>query len=69
MAVRKKLVLDESNKPIAVQIDYEDWLEIEKRLGERSASSRTVDLESLRGSIQLTEDPLEFQRRMRGEWD
>ena len=30
LSIRKKIVTDEGLHPIAVQIDYEDWLEIEK---------------------------------------
>ena len=31
-SIRKKIVTDERLHPIAVQIDYEDWLEIEKMI-------------------------------------
>lgn len=30
--IRKKIVTDENARPVAVQIDYEDWLEIERAL-------------------------------------
>jgi len=32
-AIRKSVVSDESMRPIAVQIPYSDWLEIERQLG------------------------------------
>ena len=30
--IQKKIVTDENARPIAVQIDYSDWLEIERQL-------------------------------------
>lgn len=30
--IRKKIVTDEHGEPLAVQIDYADWLEIERQL-------------------------------------
>ncbi len=30
--IHKKIVMDEKSRPVAVQIDYEDWLEIEQLL-------------------------------------
>lgn len=32
MRVRKRIVTDESQRPVAVQIDYADWLKIERQL-------------------------------------
>ncbi|HWL93946.1 MAG TPA: hypothetical protein VNT79_10460 [Phycisphaerae bacterium] len=34
--IHKKIVTDENARPIAVQIDYADWLEIERRLAASS---------------------------------
>ena len=39
--IRKKLVTDEQHRPVAVQIDYADWLEIERRLGLSRQTSET----------------------------
>ena len=67
--VHKKLVTDEHNRPIAVQIDYADWLEIEKRLAlQDEEPGKTVDLSRHFGTISLREEPLEYQARIRGEW-
>lgn len=66
--IRKKVVTDETMKPIAVQIDYADWLEIERALGLEPQSERAVDLSVFCGVLSLTEDPLEYQKRIRGEW-
>ena len=69
VAIRKKTVLDEENHVVAVQIDYQDWLEIERQLGITSETPRHVDLSRFAGTIRITEDPLEYQRRIRAEWD
>jgi hypothetical protein len=66
--IRKNIVTDEDMRPIAVQIDYADWLEIERSLNLESNSARVVDLSSFAGVISLAEEPLEYQTRIRGEW-
>ena len=65
-AIRKKIVTDESNRPIAVQIAYEDWLEIERLLILPTGNTRP--LQEHAGTIHLGEDPLQYQTRIRGEW-
>lgn len=72
--IRKKLVTDEEDRPVAVLIDYEDWKEIERALLDRGGgeSTRRDDFErralAVRGS--WTEgDGLEYQRRIRSEWE
>lgn len=59
-AIRKKIVTDENARPVAVQIDYADWLEIERALAPlyeaeaRAAAPqahRGNDLGPLAGSI------------------
>lgn len=67
MNIRKKILTDENNEPIAVQIDYKDWLECEKILNLKSP--QTIDLSEFSGKISLTEDPLEFQKKIRDEWN
>jgi hypothetical protein len=66
--IPKKIVTDESNQPVAVLIDYEDWLQIERRLAASADQNRTQDLRRFEGVLKLREDPVEFQRRIRGEW-
>jgi hypothetical protein len=69
IAIRKKIVTDEEHKPVEVIISYDDWLEIEKQLNIQKPQPHHVDLSRFEGTIALTEDPLEFQRRIRAEWD
>jgi hypothetical protein len=66
--IRKKILTDSSERPIAVQIDYTDWLEIERSLNLESDDPRNTDLSSYEGIITLTEEPLGYQARIRQEW-
>ncbi len=69
IAIRKKIVTDEEHQPVAVQIDYDDWLEIEKLLNLQPEKQLLTDLSEFRGVLKLSEDALEYQRRTRAEWD
>ena len=66
--VRKKLVTDEEHRPVAVQIDYSDWLRIEEQLDIHEAPTEPVDLSRYAGTINLTESPMDYQVRCRSEW-
>ena len=66
--IRKKIITDNAERPIAVQIDYTDWLEIERSLNLQSEEARDNDLSSYEGTIVLSEDPLEYQLRIRQGW-
>lgn len=65
--VEKKILTDGANRPVAVQIGYADWLEIERMLNLRGVNG-TADLNRLAGTLPLTEDPLDYQSKVRGEW-
>ena len=54
--------------PIAVQIEYSDWLEIQKIL-KQIKFDKSKNLAKFAGSINLTEDPLDYQKRIREEWE
>lgn len=68
LKIRKKILKDHAEKPIAVQIDYADWLEIERSLNLRGEEIRETDLSKHAGVIALSEEPLEYQSRIRQEW-
>jgi len=51
-----------------VQIEYQDWLEIERLLHLQEESTEPVDLSCYSGVIRLSKDPLTYQARVRGEW-
>ena len=66
--IRKKIVTDKTQRPIAVQIAYSDWIEIERSLNLREEEIQSTDLSRYDGVINLTEDPLHYQLRVRQEW-
>jgi hypothetical protein len=66
--ISKKFLTDENQKPIAVLIDYQDWLLIEKQL-ELSVLDRSAKINALAGSIQFPIDAMKFQHTLREEWD
>ena len=66
--IHKKILLDEARNPVAVQIDYADWVEIARRLGIEGKTGQSTVLGRFEGAIGLTEDPLAFQKRVRQEW-
>lgn len=66
--IPKRYLTDENHNPVAVVIDYAEWLRIEKQLGE-SSDERSRKLASLAGSMNFPMDGMEFQKMMRSEWD
>ncbi|MCL1466680.1 hypothetical protein [Argonema galeatum] len=66
---RKKIVTDESMRPVAVLIDYEDWQKIEQLLeASQVLEKEEFNISKYAGVIKLTEDPLQYQQQMRDEW-
>lgn len=74
--IKKRIVTDEDGQPIAVQVDYADWVEIERQLADTRSddTSETQERPSLK---ELSEkirphwkggDGLDYQRRIRAEW-
>lgn len=74
--IEKRIVTDEDGQPVAVQVDYTDWLEIERQLAhppseEEASSEDEPSLEELAEEIRphwQGGDGLEYQRRLRAEW-
>lgn len=66
--IKRQIVTDESMQPVAVLIDYADWEKIERLLGEKTADISNGTLEQYGGCLELKEDPLEYQHRVRREW-
>jgi hypothetical protein len=62
---KKKIVTDESMRPVAVLIDYQDWQAIEKNLAAYEQQDSTPELSDFAGTNQLTVDPLEYQQQIR----
>ena len=74
LSVSKKIVTDEAGTPVAVQIDYEDWKEIETMLQEQP-SAPTDEGDGFEQALAASRntwtagDGLEYQRRLRSEWE
>jgi hypothetical protein len=74
-AIHKKIVIDEAQNPVAVQIDYQDWLEIERLLETREAEKSKAGRSRFQELLEKTRgtwkggDGLEYQIRIREEWD
>lgn len=76
--VKKRIVTNEDGQPVAVQVDYSDWLEIERQLEESSSTPKSAadmtDEEFKAFAEEVSGhwtggDGLEYQRRIRAEWD
>lgn len=65
--IHKKILTDEQNNPIAVQIDYADWLQIERVLSS-AEQPKATELHRFIGTLDWGEDGVEYQRRVREEW-
>jgi len=65
---KKKIVTDEAMHPVAVLIDFQDWLEIEKILEAYKSEQEEFNLNKYIGAIKLTQDPLEYQQQIRNDW-
>jgi hypothetical protein len=66
--IRKKIITDEAQQPVAVQIDYSDWLKIERMLNLAPTEGVATNLWRYHGVLSLTEEPLAYQARVRNEW-
>ncbi len=67
--VNPEIIRDENNVPVEVRLPCAWWREIEIELGAQGPHrDRMTDLARFRGTITLSEDPLAYQRRVRGEW-
>jgi len=74
--VPKKIVRSEDGTPVAVQIAYDDWKRVEEKLRTLSPDSAEENkktafenaLDASRGTW-TAGDGLEYQRRLRAEWD
>ncbi len=67
--LHKNIITDENGRPVAVQIDYADWLALEPKLAEVQASvARKTNLAKHAGVLAAGLDPLEYQNAIRSEW-
>jgi len=66
MTIRKKVMTDENHYPVAVQIDYRDWLKIENALQIPQDGRRSTNLARHVGKFAWPVDGLEYQDEVRG---
>lgn len=71
--IKKKILTDANAQPIAVQIDYDDWMEIERILSspDEASNDRTAFDDALEKTAGLWKrgDGLAYQIKIREEWD
>jgi hypothetical protein len=67
--VHKCIVTDEDGRPLAVQIDYADWIAIESELTASGISmAKSTNLAKHSGVLTHRFDALEYQNSIRSEW-
>ena len=67
--IRKRILTDDTNRPIAVQIEYADWCKIEEALGGNEPPRPPTDLSRHIGKLNWPVDGLEYQRQVRSDWN
>lgn len=71
LSVEKKIVMNEMQQPVAVQINYQDWLKIEQQLSLESVPIRKKPLCALhtfRASLtKLSVSSVDLIRQLRDE--
>lgn len=67
--IHKKIVVDENNKPLEVIISYNEWEQIERLISNSLKKMSREKLNKYSGIITLKEEPLEYQKRIRNEWN
>ena len=68
--INKRIITDDDNHPVAVEVDYADWLRIERLLGSLDDNGPPMtDLAGHAGRLDWPVDGLEYQQRMRREWE
>lgn len=67
--ISKRILTDEDMQPVAVQIEYEDWLKIEKLLELQDSAPASGDLSRHVGRLDWPVDGLDYQQLTRREWE
>ncbi|MDB9524575.1 hypothetical protein PN498_01125 [Oscillatoria sp. CS-180] len=66
--IKKQIITNEAMEPVGVIISYQDWQKIEALLKNQISRDNSLDLMAFAGTIQLTIDPLDYQRQEREAW-
>lgn len=73
--IHPKILTDSDQTPVAVQIDYAEWLAIEPLLRDQGLLDASKPKDALETMLDSTKgiwkggDGLEYQLRIRAEWD
>ncbi|GEM_PF-2905615 len=65
----KRILSDENGRPVAVQRDHDEFLRFEKAVEKVEMESAYQRMMSFVGKVKWDEEPVEYQRRLRDEWD
>ena len=66
----KRVVADETGHPTTVQMDYAEFARFEESVKGSETKSAYERMMSFAGTVDFGgEDGLEYQRRLRAEWD
>ncbi len=66
MLISEVIIENETDKSIT--ISKKSWRKIESELNKTQKNLNKNDLKKFIGKINLSEDPLKFQKRIRNEW-
>ena len=71
-----EIIADESGHPLKVQMDYDEFLRVRAEIegapappDEATGLENSAELMAFAGRIKWDEDPVDYQRRLRDEWD
>lgn len=66
----KRIVADRTGRPAVVQVDYDEFLRLSKEAKVIEPQNAYERMLELAGTVDFGgEDGLEYQRRLRAEWD
>ena len=74
ISIEKQIVTNEAMEPVAVIIPYDDWQKIEALLQQVAVGdvfppkNRVPAISEFVGTIELRQDPLEYQLQEREQW-
>lgn len=67
-SIHKQIMTDANGQPVSVVIPYHEWLELERSVLSQSLGTDSSKLRPYAGAIDLSSDPIVYQRQLRDEW-
>ena len=65
----RRIVCDENGRPVEARMDYEEFVRLERAEEGVERRDNSAELMAFAGKVKWDEDPVEYQRRLRDEWD